>query len=231
MPNEIILVLSIAVLYALVVLFYRWFGKVGLYCWTVMATLLANIEVNMVVDAFGMEMTLGNILFATTFLSTDILSENEDKPSANTAVKLGIATSLVYVLVSQSWLYYTPNASDWASPHIHGLFANSPRLVLASLGVYAFVQFVDIILYHRIWDGTKRKTGDSKRLLWLRNNGSTLVSQMLNAILFNIAAFWGVYDGSTLFHIIISTYAIYVVTSVLDTAPAYAARRIAEKRS
>ena len=57
-------------------LFYRLFGKNGLLAFNVMATLLANIEVLLVVRAFGIEMTLGNVLFASTFLITDILSEN-----------------------------------------------------------------------------------------------------------------------------------------------------------
>ena len=46
---------------------------------TVFATITANIEVLLLIDAFGMEMTLGNILFAMTFLITDILSERKEK--------------------------------------------------------------------------------------------------------------------------------------------------------
>ena len=57
----------------------------SMYCFTVFATIAANIEVLLLVDAFGMEMTLGNILFATTFLVTDILSETEGKKAAEKA--------------------------------------------------------------------------------------------------------------------------------------------------
>ena len=54
MPNELLLILSLILIYACVVLFYRFLGKSGLYCWTVLATIAANIEVLIVVNAFGM---------------------------------------------------------------------------------------------------------------------------------------------------------------------------------
>ena len=77
--NEILLVASLFVIYGCVLLAYRLFGKSGLYCFTAIATITANIEVLIMVKAFGMEQTLGNILFASTFLVTDIISEIEGK--------------------------------------------------------------------------------------------------------------------------------------------------------
>ena len=113
--NEILLVLSLLVIYGSVLLVYRLFGKSGLYCFTAIATITANIEVLIMVDAFGMEQTLGNILFASTFLVTDIISEVDGKKAAQKAVNIGIFTSVFFIVVSQSWLLYRPSASDWAS--------------------------------------------------------------------------------------------------------------------
>ena len=95
MRNEVILIVSLVVLYGAVLFWYRLFGRAGMYGFTVFATIAANIEVMLLVDAFGMEMTLGNILFATTFLVTDILSETEGKAAAQKAVYVGIATSVL----------------------------------------------------------------------------------------------------------------------------------------
>ena len=61
-----------------------------MYCFTAIATITANIEVLIMVDAFGMEQTLGNILFASTFLVTDIISEVDGKKAAQKAVNIGI---------------------------------------------------------------------------------------------------------------------------------------------
>jgi len=226
MNNETILILSLLVIYAAVVLFYRFLGKEGLYCFTVIATISANIEVLILVKAFGMEQTLGNILFASTFLITDILSEMYGKRAADKAVIIGVASSAMFLVISQSWLLYTPSGSDWVSGSIRNVFSNVPRLMIASIAVYAFVQAFDVFAYHFIWKRTSRVCGDSSRFLWLRNNGATLISQFLNTFLFTFAAFYGTYDITTLMHIVWSSYIIFIVTSLLDTPAVYLARRM-----
>ncbi|RKJ78418.1 VUT family protein [Butyricicoccus sp. 1XD8-22] len=224
MTNELILLISLAGIFGCVLLTLRVFGRTGLYVFSTIATILANIEVMILVDAFGMEMTLGNILFASTFLVTDILSELYGKKSAQKAVNLGIAGSVFFLLVSQSWLLYLPSASDWAMPSMRALFTNTPRLLLASLLVYALAQTFDVWLYHSWWAFTTRRFGDSERFLWVRNNGSTLVSQLLNTLLYSIFAFVGVYPLDTLISIVLSSYIIFVFTSLADTPVIYAAR-------
>ena len=226
MSNELILILNVLFTYAMVLLAYRFFGKTGLFCWTVLATIAANIEVLIVVNAFGMEQTLGNILFASTFLVTDILSENVGRKEATRAVKIGILTSLVFVLISQSWLHYIPAESDWASPAIEAIFSNTPRLILSSLGVYAIVQTFDVALYHAIWKITTKLSGSRERFLWLRNNLATITSQLLNAFLYNFAAFGGMYELDTLIHISLASFVIFIFTSLLDTPAVYLSRRI-----
>ncbi len=122
MANELLVIGSIIFIYGSVLIFYRLFGKSGLYCWTVFATLTANIEVLLLVDAFGIEQTLGNILFASTFIVTDILSETEGKRAANKAVLLGVVVSSVFILLTQSWLLYTPSENDFAYGAISTIF-------------------------------------------------------------------------------------------------------------
>ncbi|MGN0659230.1 MAG: queuosine precursor transporter [Emergencia sp.] len=231
MRNEIVLIASLILIYGAVVLFYRFLGRTGLYMWTVVATISANIEVLILIDAFGMEQTLGNILFASTFLVTDILSETEGKKSANQAVKIGIIVSIVFILISQSWFLYQPADTDWAMPAIQAVFSNTPRLMLVSIAVYGIVQVFDVFAYHAIWKHTTRIFGDSRRGLWIRNNGSTLLSQLINTILFTFGAFYGVHSFETLINICLSSYVIYIVTSLLDTPAVYLARRLAEQKT
>lgn len=229
MTNEVLLIVSLVVLYASVLLWYKLFGKTGMYCYTVFATIAANIEVLLLVDAFGMEMTLGNILFATTFLVTDILSETEGKQAAQKAVWVGIGTSLLFIVVSQSWLQYTVSANDFAFSSFKTIFSNTPRMMFASLAVYAIAQAFDVWMYHFWWKLTDKKFGDHRRFLWLRNNGSTLISQLLNTLLFTGFAFWGTYDIQTLVSIALSSYVIFIVTSLADTPIVYLARAMKER--
>ncbi len=229
MRNEILLLLSIPLIYGGVLLSLKLFGSRGLTCFTVLATIAANIEVLILVDAFGLEQTLGNILFASTFLVTDILSELYGKKAATNAVNIGIASSLGFVVLSQLWLLYQPSANDWVFEAMTTIFSNTPRMIFASVAVYAVCQRFDVWLYHWWWDWSERKFGDRRRFLWLRNNGSTLVSQLLNTVLFNLAAFGGTYDGATLVSIIGGGYLVFIVTSLADTPFIYWARRLKVK--
>ena len=229
MPNELLIIFSFILIYGSIVLFYRLFGKGGLLAFNVLATILANIEVLLLVRAFGIEMTLGNVLFASTFLITDILSENHGKQYANRAVVISTICSIVFILVSQMWLIYTPSENDWASSSFRTIFSSTPRIICASLGVYCVSQLVDVWLYHKWWDWCKKRFGDSRRGLWIRNNGSTLISQMINTLLYTTFAFYGTYPISTLVSIFISSYAIFFVTSLLDTPFVYWCRMIHDK--
>ncbi len=226
MTNELLLIISLISINTAVLIAYKIFRKSGLYIWTVIATIAANIEVLIVVDAFGMEQTLGNILFASTFLVSDILSETEGKRAATKAVNIGIFANVSFVLISQSWLLYTPNANDWASESIHAVFANTPRLMIASVVVYIIAQRFDVWFYHYIWSKTTALFKDSQRGLWIRNNGSTLVSQLVNSILYTFFAFYGIYEIDVLVNIVISSYIIFVITSICDTPVVYLARKI-----
>ena len=226
MPNEILIIISFLIIYGGVMLFYRFFGKNGLIAFNVVATILANIEVLLLVNAFGVEMTLGNVLFASTFLITDIMSENHSRKDANRAVIISTLCSVFFVLISQMWLLYTTSGNDWASGAFHTIFSSTPRIVCASLVVYLISQLTDVWLYHKWWDWCKRRFGDESKGLWIRNNGSTMISQLLNTMLYTLFAFYGTYSFQTLISIFASSYVIYVITSLLDTPFVYWCRKI-----
>ena len=229
MTNELLIILSFIVIYGGVALFYRLFGKGGLLAFSIFATLVANIEVLLLVEAFGIEMTLGNVLFGSTFLITDILSENHSRKDANRAVLISTACSILFIAISQIWLLYTPAANDWASGAFHTIFSNTPRIIIASLVVYLVSQLVDVWLYHKWWEWCKKRFSDSRKGLWIRNNGSTMISQLLNTSLFTFIAFYGVHPLSTLISIFASSYAIFIVTSLIDTPIVYWCRSMREK--
>ena len=188
MTNEFLLIGSVVFIYGMALLGYKLFGKTGLYCLSAIATILANIEVVLLIDAFGMEQTLGNVLFAVTFLVYWVF----------------------FLLLSQSWILYVPGKNDTLMHSVTSVFSNTPRMILSSLSVYAVSQLFDVWLYHKWWALTTKKSGDKRKFLWLRNNGSTLISQIINTALFTLLAFWGTYDIPTMISIFFSSYVIYV---------------------
>ena len=227
--NELFLVITLLVSFGGTLLFLKVFGKGGLFAWIGICTVLANIEVTILVHAFGMDQTLGNTLFAATFLATDILSEIYGKKDANKGVLAGIFTSLSFILLSFMWVRYIPAEGDWSNEFVRGLFSNTPRMLLSSLIAYMISEFIDVSLYHAWWKLTEKKTGSQTKMLWFRNNFSTLISQFVNIVLFNFGAFLGIYTFRELLAITASCYVIYVATSLLDTPFVYLARKISAK--
>lgn len=224
--NELLLILSLLVSFGATVVFLKLFGKSGLFAWIGICAVFANIEVTILVHAFGMDQTLGNTLFASSFLATDILSEVYGKKDADKGVYVGILTTLLFIIISTMWLHYIPAESDWAMPSVKALFSNTPRMLCASLFGYAISELFDVWLYHKWWNLTEKKTGSHTKMLWFRNNFSTLISQFVNIVIFNFGAFLGIYSMKELISITAACYVIYVATSLLDTPFVYLARKI-----
>lgn len=230
MSNELLLLLSVLIIYGSVVVLYSIFDADGLYAFTVIATIAANIEALIMIKAFGLDQTLGNVMFASTFLITDILSELKGKKAANRCVNIGIATSVMFIIISQLWMLYTPSTEDFVMPAIKTIFSNTPRMMLAGLLTNVIAQRFDVWAYHKWWDLTTKKTGNERGFLWLRNNGSTLASQLLNTVIFTLTAFWGIHSTQVLIEIMIASYIIFIFTSLADTPYIYLARRIDDKK-
>lgn len=230
MTNEILLIFSLIFTYSSVLLWFYLFGEKGLLAFTTFVTILANIEVAILIDGFGMEQTLGNILFSASFLATDMISEFYGKKASKRTVYINIMVSLSFIIISKSWLLYDFKIDDGLYQSFSSVFASTPRIILASLVAYAISQLLDVSIYHKWWEYSSKKTGDKRKFLWLRNNGSTLVSQLVNSLLFTYLAFYGAYDNKTVFSIFTSTYIIYIITSILDTPIIYLARMIHDKK-
>lgn len=223
MSNEIIFVASVLIYLGSVLLLYKLFGKNGLFAFAIFGTLLGNIAVCKTIDLFGVSTTAGNVLYASTFLVTDILSEKYGKKEATKAVKYSFAIMLLWLLGTQLNLMYTPNANDYISPSLQVVFGLVPRITIASLIGFVCSQNIDVFLYHFIWS----KTGENTKKLWLRNNGSTLISQAIDTVIFTTLAFWGVYPTEVFISILITTYVFKAIVALLDTPFIYLARKIA----
>lgn len=199
---------------------YRFFGRVGLFGLIVFNLLLCNIQVLKTVELFGLTTTLGNVLYASVFLSTDLLSEFHGSKEARKGVLLGFVALVMMVGYMQIALAFQPAADDFAQPHLSALFGFMPRIALASMAAYLVSQLHDVWAFHAI----RQRTGG--RLLWLRNNASTVVSQLLDSAIFCTIAFWGLFPVNVFWEIMLSTYVIKVAVAALDTPFIYLARRM-----
>lgn len=226
MPNELIFIFTVLIYLGCVLLLYRLFGKNGLFAFAIFSTLLGNIAVLKTVDMFGFSTTAGNVLYAATFLCTDILSEKYGKRDAARAVMYSFSIMLLWLIGTQLILWFTPNSTDFVSDSLGVIFGLVPRITIASLAGYLCSQSLDVFLYHFIW----KKTGNSKSALWLRNNGSTLISQAVDTVIFVFIAFWGNYPQDVFFSIMLTTYLFKAVVALLDTPFMYLAQLISPRK-
>lgn len=220
--NEFIFILAVVIFLCATVLMYKFFGKIGIYVFVGFATILANIQVSKSIVLFGLTTTAGNVLYAATFLSTDILSENHGKKAAQKAVILGIVINILWLIGTQLTLWFKPSATDTMHQSMKSLFGVIPRITIASLIGYIVSQSLDVLLYHLIW----KKTGSNNKKLWLRNNAATMISQLVDTLLFVTIAFIKTVPTSIFLQILGTTYLFKIIVGLCDTPFIYLARKI-----
>ena len=217
MSNELLFFVTAVVTFGLLILVTKFFGKEGIYAWVGMAVVTANIFVCKSVDLFGLSATLGNVLFGTVFLATDILTELYDVKSARNAVWIGASIEICALCLTQLSLQFIPNNLDTVQSGMQSIFGLFPRVTLASLSMFLFSNQLDIYLFSKI----KEKTGG--KYLWLRNNVATNISQCIENYLFYVIAFLGVYSMSDIFSMTITSCIIEIIVALLDTPFLYLA--------
>src|SRR5690606_2374395 len=195
---------------------YKFFGKTGLFAWVAISTVLANIQVTKTIEIIGLTATLGNSLYASTFLATDILNEKYGKKEAKKAVWLGFSSLLIMVLVMQFGIKFIPAESDFAQGSLETVFGLIPQIAIGSMVAYLTSQHLDVIIFSAL-----RRMFPKDSQFWIRNNGSTLTSQLLDTLIFTSIAFWGVFPFDVWLQIFISTYVLKFVVSIMSTPFGY----------
>ncbi len=228
MQNELLWLIMLLANFFLIILAYKLFGKWGLIMWIPISVIVANIQVIQTVELFGLIATLGNIVYATSFLVTDILSENYGKEEAKKAVWIGFFSLISMTILMNLALYFKPLAGDEFAAKTYEststIFKLMPRIAVASLIAYLLSQRHDVWSFH-FWK--KRFSKDNQ--LWLRNNLSTMVSQLIDSSVFVLVAFYGVFETSILWEIFITTYFLKWIVAAADTPFVYWAKKMREK--
>lgn len=222
MQNEILWFALLITNFVLIILMYKLFGKIGLFIYIPIAAIITNVQVLVTLELFSMTVTLGNITYASTFLITDILSEYHSEKDARIAVLIGFCSMVIGTLLMFIVIYMIPDENGKEIfQNIKNIFSIQPRIILSSIIAYLTSQNVDVILFNLF----KKKLPDRK-FLWIRNNGSTLISQILDNVMFNFMAFLGILPLNAILGIIFSTYVLKIIVSLLDTPFIYLAKNI-----
>lgn len=208
-------------------------------------TLLNVIGITRFVQIGPMALAVGVLPYPLTFLCTDLISEIYGRARANFVVWVGLglnffifgslylANALPSVPASLQPSWQTLKLSEpvtlTTGRMVEGqvelfelIFACSSGAIFASMLAYMAAQFCDVWLYH-FW----KKLTKGKHL-WLRNNFSTLLSQIVDTfavISITFGSLWwqGELTSQTLFMLMGSNYLFKMFAALLDTLPLYGA--------
>ena len=216
--NIVLGIISFIFVYTSTILMDKFLKKEGLIIWITFATITANILVCKNIDIFNLTVSLGNIMFASNFLATDILSEKYLKDYAYKAVIIGLVMNLLFTFFMQIALLYIPSSTDISNESMKTLFNLNLRVSLSSSLLYFLSNYLDIYLFNKLKEKYPNK-------LWLRNNVSTIISNCLENYLFVTLSFIGIYDINTIISIATSTSIIEIFLAILDTPFLYLSKK------
>lgn len=171
---------------------------------------MSNLFGGKIISVLGFTVAGAIITYPLTFLSTDIIGEIWGKQEANDCVKIGIIVQLIFLVLGYLSLAIPPQeASESLQQSLTVVLNQGLRMTLASLGAFSVSQFLDVFLFHKL----KESCNGKKK--WLRNNLSTMTSQLVDTLIFITIAFYGVVDN--LPAMVLGQYVIKLLLALGDT--------------
>lgn len=158
----------------------------------------------------------GILPYPLTFLVTDLISEFYGQKKANLVVFSGFVASMFVLFFLWLGGQFSAIPSSIVGDEIYNtVFQNAWRIIAASMIAYLFAQFIDVKIFH-FWK--KRTNG---KHLWLRNNGSTIASQLMDTTLVVSILFIGIWDSDQIFSAIIDGWLFKILMAFIDTPIIY----------
>ena len=177
--------------------------------------IIANVVAGKPLALGDWVLSAGIVAYPFTFLVTDTLSEVYGRRAATRVVWVGFALSVLFAAL----VYVAsvlPAAGFWEGQTAFvDTLGGVPRIVLGSMIAFLVSQNTDVFLFHEVG----RKTG--QRHLWLRNNASTMASQIIDTLLFVSIAFAGTVSTGTLLNMILTQYVVKLAIAAADTPFVY----------
>lgn len=159
------------------------------------------------------EISAAVIFYPLTFLITDIITEFYGKEKANFCVKMGITMNIL-IAISVMGLD-SMKATEWSRVNndtFHLVFGLYSVAFIGSMVACYISQRVDIMLY--LW--IKKRT--SNKMLWLRNNGSTAISLLIDtSIAVGLITMAGAIPLEKMIPLIINSYSFKLLFTICST--------------
>lgn len=196
-------------------------GKEALTTAICLFSILANLFVTKQITLFGLDTITTDVFMIGSILGLNMMQEYYGKEIINKIILINFAATLCYLVMSGFLLWYTPNTFDTMHEHFAPILTPMLRIIIASVIVYLIAQYVDSCLYAAL-----KKMFAGKYLI-LRNVGSLAFTQLLDTILFSIAALYG--SVHNILHVMIVSYSIKLLVIICSTPCIALAKRLLKK--
>lgn len=216
--NELLWFLTLILSFTSIILCYKYLGKNGLFLWIIVATLVSNIQTVKTVELFGLETSLGTILYGSTFLATDILNYKYGLKESRKTITYGFLSMIIMTIFMIICLLYQPSVNDFSQESLSIIFSFNIRITIASLVGFCVSQFMDTLIFHKLQKKYKK--------LWLSNNASTMFCQIVDTVIFTLITYAGTMNFNAIIEIMISMYIFKFFVALLDTPFMYLASKI-----
>ena len=216
--NELLWFLTLILSFSSIILCYKYLGKNGLFLWIIVATLVSNIQTVKTVELFGLETSLGTILYGSTFLATDILNYKYGLKESRKTITYGFLSMIIMTIFMVICLLYIPSVNDFSQESLSTIFSFNIRITIASLVGFCVSQFMDTLIFHKLQKKYKK--------LWLSNNASTMFCQIIDTVIFTLITYAGTMNSNAIIEIMISMYIFKFFVALLDTPFMYLASKI-----
>ena len=216
--NEILWIFTLIFSFSFIILCYKYFGKNGLFLWIVVATIVSNIHTIKTIDLFGLETSLGTILYGSTFLATDILNYKYGLNESRKTIIYGFLSMIIMTIFMTLCLLYEPSVNDFAQNSLTVVFSFNIRITIASLIAFGVSQFMDTLIFYKLQKKYNK--------LWLSNNVSTILCQGIDTIVFVSITYIGVINWNSIIEIMTSMYIFKFFIALLDTPFMYMSSKL-----
>lgn len=235
LPSEAIGCLTFVVCSLAILGFFHYYGALGLFIYNSIAIVAGNLQVLKAGEFsfLNYPIALGTVVFSSSFLTSDILTEYYGKAIAQKSIWLSFLTSLLLSVLMLLVLGIKPIEAikeeymvfNKAHEAMTVLFLPVPTILIASLSAYLISQHTDIYIFQYIKKRTQGKA------LWLRSSLAFIISSGIDNIIFSTLA-WVVLSSqpvawkTLIFTYILGTYTVRLFVSLANTVVMYLTRFI-----
>lgn len=208
----------------------------GLFMVSLVMAALTAIKVQVVhLGPLDVLVPAGTLAFCLTYLATDVISEVWGRGYALCVVLTGVAMRFVmavlilYAMHLEDIAGFVSAAPSWTAERqaeFVSVFSSGIRTNFAGLVAFLVSALADVLIFHHL-----RQRDMGRNRLWLRNNLSTMVSQVLNSTIFITVAFGGIESWAAIGSLILGQVVVKLFVAAVDTPLVYLLRNIAEGRS